>query len=178
VPYTPVELRHVRLGKTLFRRGYKRGEVDALLEDVADSFEDVWRERAELADRIEELEKDLADLKGREQLLAATLVAAEKAAVDAKENAHKEAELILSEAHTEARSIMRAAQGERERLFAEVRRIEALLRAALGMVQEADRESAEQPPEGERENWPRREDTREFGRASLFVPPDQGAQAG
>jgi cell division initiation protein len=181
MPYTPVELRHVRLGKSLFR-GYKRDEVDTLLEEVADSFEEVWRERAELADKVEELESDLVDLKSREQLLATTLVSAEKAAADAKENAQKQAELIVAEAHTEGRSILRTAQNERERLFAEVRRIEALLRSALGMVQEADRANhaadEQQGEEGQRESWPRREDTREFGRTSLFVPPDQDAQAG
>jgi len=185
MPYTPVELRHVRLGKSLFR-GYKRDEVDTLLEEVADSFEEVWRERAELADKVEELEKEYADLKGREQLLATTLVSAQKAAADAKENAQKQAELIVAEAHTEARSITRSAQNERERLFAEVRRIEALLRSALGMVQEADRAASaaeaapsEQGEGGQRESWPRREDTREFGRASLFVSnDDQDAQAG
>ena len=184
MPYTPVELRHVRLGKSLVR-GYKRDEVDTLLEEVADSFEEVWRERAELADKLEEVQKEYADLKGREQLLATTLVSAQKAAADAKESAQKQAELIVAEAHTEARSITRSAQNERERLFAEVRRTEALLRSALGMVQEADHEAsaAEAPPSeqgegGQRESWPRREDTREFGRAGLFVPDDQGAQAG
>jgi cell division initiation protein len=184
MPYTPVELRHVRLGKSLFR-GYKRDEVETLLEEVADSFEEVWRERADLADKVEELQKEYSELKDREQLLATTLVSAEKAAADAKENAQKQAEVIVAEAHTEARSITRSAQGERERLFAEVRRIEALLRSALGIVQEADRsaDAAEASPagegeEGRRESWPRREDTREFGRASLFVPDDQDAQAG
>jgi ribosomal protein L4 len=77
---------------------------------------------------------------------------------------------------------VRTAQNERERLFAEVRRIEALLRSALGMVQEADRANhaadEREGEQGQRESWPRREDTREFGRASLFVPDDQGAQAG
>jgi DivIVA domain-containing protein len=181
MPYTPVELRHVRLGKSLFR-GYRRGEVDTLLEEVVDSFEEVWRERAELADTIEELERDLVDLRSREQLLATTLVSAQKAAADAKESAQKEAELIVAEAHTESRSIVRTAQNERERLFAEVRRIEALLRSALGTVQEADRANhaadERQEEEGRRETWPRREDTREFGRAGLFVPQDQDAQAG
>ena len=54
--YTPVELRHVRLDRALFG-GYKRAEADALLSDVADSFEDVWRERGELADKLEDVEK-------------------------------------------------------------------------------------------------------------------------
>src|SRR5579883_1531309 len=105
--YSPVELRHVRIGRSLF--GYARDEVDTLLEEVADSFEEVWSERGELADRLEDLEKLLADVKQREQLLASTLVAAEKAAVEAKEAAKRESELIVAEAHHEARSIMRAA---------------------------------------------------------------------
>ena len=54
---TPVEIRHVQLGRSL--RGYRRETVDRLLSEVADSFEDVWRERADLADRVEQLELDL-----------------------------------------------------------------------------------------------------------------------
>ena len=156
--YTPVELRHLKLARAL--RGYKRAETDRLLEDVADSFEEVWRERGELADRLEDLEGALAEVKQRESLLATTLVSAQKAAADAKEAAHREAELIVAEAHQEARSITRSAHAERARLFAEARRIETLLRAALDMVEEsgAARPSDERPPE----QWPKRQDTREF----------------
>jgi cell division initiation protein len=156
MPYTPVELRHVKLGRSLF--GCSRDETEKLLADVADSFEEVWRERGELADRVEDLEKRLEELRQREQLLASTLVSAEKAAAEAKDAAKREAELIVAEAHGEARSITRAAQAERERLFAEARRVEALLRAALGVVAEG----AEPLVDPQAEVWPRREDTREF----------------
>jgi cell division initiation protein len=165
--YTPVELRHVRLGRTLFG-GYKKDELERLMEDVADSFEEVWRERGELADKLEDLERLLTDVKQRESLLASTLVSAERAAVEAKEAAKREAELILAEAHQEARSVTRAAQTERERLFAEARRVETLLRAALGMVEESTQgeqsegSSAEAAPPTAREHWPKRQDTREF----------------
>ncbi len=169
--YTPVELRHVRVGRSLF--GYKRHDIDKLLEDVADSFEEVWSERGELADRLEELEKILADVKQREELLAATLVSAERAAADAREQAKREAELIVAEAHREARSVTRGAQGERDRLFAEVRRVETLLRAALGMVEETKNEL---PPSDEaEEHWPKREDTREFEAIRLEDVPAQPA---
>ena len=77
--YTPVELRHVRLDRALFG-GYKRADTDALLSDVADSFEDVWRERGELADRLEDVERHLDEVKQRETLLASTLIAAERTA--------------------------------------------------------------------------------------------------
>ena len=158
--YTPVDLRHVKLGRSW--RGYARLETDKLLEDVADSFEDVWRERGELTDKLHEVQKTLDEVKQREALLASTLVSAERAAVEAKEAARREADLIVAEAHGEARSVTRAAQAERERLFAEARRVETLLRSALGMVEE----SQAPKPEGDQpeavEYWPRREDTREF----------------
>ena len=48
---TPVEIRHIKLGRSLF--GYSRGVIDELLEDIVESFEQVWRERADLADKIE-----------------------------------------------------------------------------------------------------------------------------
>ncbi len=140
MPYSPVELRHVRLGRSLF--GYKRGPTERLLDEVAASFEDVWSERGELADQVEDLSKALAEIREREHLLASTLVAAEKAAAESRSAAKREAEVIVAEAHQEARSITRAAQAERERLFAEARRIEALLRAALGLVEESNKPPA------------------------------------
>ena len=130
MPYTPVELRHVKMERTLVR-GYKRDEVDRLIEDVTESFEEVWRDRGELADRVEELESQLTDFKQREHLLASTLVSAEKAAAEAKDHAKREAELIVAEAHGEARSITRAAQNERERLFAKEDRSLAVMFGAI-----------------------------------------------
>jgi cell division initiation protein len=134
VSYTPVELKHVRVGRRLL--GYHRASVEQILNEVAESFETVWRDRGELADKVELLEQQLEELKRREQVLTDTLVAAERAAAEMKERAKHEAELIVAEAHGEARSILRSGQGERERLSAEVRRIEALLRSALGLVVE------------------------------------------
>jgi cell division initiation protein len=170
--YTPVELRHIKVGRSLF--GYKRHDIDKLLEDIADSFEEVWSERGELADKVEDLGKVLADVKERESLLAATLVSAERAAADARDQAKKEAELIVAEAHIEARSVTRGAQGERDRLFGEVRRVETLLRAALGMVEETRQELPAAAEAGEdEEEWPKREDTREFQAA---IHPDVAPQ--
>jgi cell division septum initiation protein DivIVA len=165
--YTPVELRHVNVGRSLF--GYNRSDTDRLLEDVADSFEEVWCERGELADKLEDIEKQLADFKEREALLANTLVSAEKAAAEARELARKEAELALSEAHQEARAITRVALAERERLFAEARRLETLLRSALGIVEESGK--VVEPPADDLEHWPKREDTREFEAVVLPAGP-------
>ncbi len=142
---TPVEIRHVQLGRSL--RGYKRELVDRLLQDVADSFEDVWRERADLADKVEQLELDLVRHKELEGLLRTTLVSAESASQQLREHARKEAETIVGEAHAEARAISRRASSEKERLETELRRIKSLLRSALDSLDEASTDERE--PVGE-----------------------------
>jgi cell division initiation protein len=132
---TPVEIRHVQLGTSL--RGYKRDGVDRLLADVVESFEEVWRERGDLADRVEALEGELVRHKELEGLLRQTLVSAERAANEQREQATRQAELILSEAHAEARAVTRRASSERERLESELRRVKTILRSALEVVDEA-----------------------------------------
>ena len=132
---SPVEIRHVKPPKTLLS-GYKRAAVDALLDEITVSFEDVWRERADLADKVDQLEDDLVRYRELEALLRTTLVSAEKAAVTLKEQARKEAELIVEEARAEARSITRQARADHDRLLGEVLRMQSLLRAALAVVDE------------------------------------------
>ncbi|HEY6835722.1 MAG TPA: DivIVA domain-containing protein [Gaiellaceae bacterium] len=133
---TPVELHHIELKRTRLG-GYRRGPVDQLLEEIAESFEETWRERAEFADRIEQLQTELARHVELETLLRTTLVSAERSAHEQRAQAKKDADLVLEEAHAEAREVTRAAMAERERLLADARKIRALLEAALDAVQDA-----------------------------------------
>jgi cell division initiation protein len=139
---TPVEIRHLKPAKTLFR-GYKCQSIDDLLAEIALSFEDVWRERADLADNVEQLESALVNYRELEALLRTTLVSAERAAATVKEQAGKEAQLILEEARAEARDITRRARADHDRLLGEVRRMRSLLRAALATVEEEAPKSTE-----------------------------------
>ena len=136
MPLTPVEVRHVRFSRRPL--GYRRVSVDEALLEVADSFEDVWRSRADLADRVEALEGELVRHKELEALLRTTLVSAERAAAELKEQAKREAGRVVEEAHAEARAVLRDAEAERERLERESRRIRSLLRSALDTVEVAD----------------------------------------
>ena len=126
---TPVEIRHIKLGRSLL--GYDREVVDDLLEDVVESFETVWRERADLADKIERVEEDLVRYRELETLLRTTLVSAERASQDLKEQATRETRLLLDEAHAEARRIRHQALADVERMRAESMKIRSLLRSAL-----------------------------------------------
>ena len=149
MPLTPVEIRHIDLRRAWFR-GYRRPAVDALLTEIADSFEGVWRERADLSDRLEELESEATKHRELEALLRSTLVSAERAAQDMKEQARRESDLIVQEAHAESRRVVREASAEKRRLEDDVVRIRAQLRAAFESLGEwpGDEESAKES-EGE-----------------------------
>jgi cell division initiation protein len=127
---TPVEIRHLTPPRTTFR-GYKAAATDKLLEEIAASFEDVWRERADLADKVEQLESDLIRFRELETLLRTTLVSAEQASAQIRDQARREAELIVSGAHTEAREVHRLALVENERLAHDSRRLRVQLQEAL-----------------------------------------------
>jgi cell division initiation protein len=142
---TPVEIRHLTPPRTTFR-GYKVADTDTLFEEIAASFEDVWRERADLADKVEQLETDLVRFRELESLLRTTLVSAEQASAQKRDQARREAELILGEAHAEAREIQRRAIAENERLEQESRRLRLQLQEALSAFGEAEPAEQEEEP--------------------------------
>jgi cell division initiation protein len=121
---TPVEIRHVKLGRRPF--GYDRESADRLLEEIAASFEDVWRERADLRDELERVESELARQREIEEALRNTLLSAERMADELRARAHREAEVIVAEARAKARDISGSAESERDRVHAEIRRLRAL----------------------------------------------------
>jgi cell division initiation protein len=136
---TPVEIRHITLSRSLF--GYSRNVVDKLLEDIVESFEQVWRERADLADKIERVEEDLVRYRELETLLRTTLVSAERASQELREQARRETRVVLDEAHAEARRIRREAVADLEHMRTEARRIRSLLGAALATLDEDNGEA-------------------------------------
>jgi cell division initiation protein len=154
---TPVEIRHLQ--PPMGFAGYKRAHTDRLFDEIAASFEDVWRERADLADKIEQLEADLVRYKELESLLRTTLISAERASADLKEQARREAEVMLTEARAEARKLQREALVENERLLLESRKLKLAMRMALESLEDGapdaddDVEGAEVADDGQN-TWP------------------------
>jgi cell division septum initiation protein DivIVA len=134
--YAPVEIAHIKLPNGLF--GYKKAAVDEALEEIRLSFEDVWRERADLHDKVESLEADIVRYKELETLLRTTLISAERASQQLVDQARREAEVTLEEAHAEARRVKRVALEERERLLTDSTRIRLALSAALQTMTHAE----------------------------------------
>jgi cell division initiation protein len=175
---TPVEIRHLTPPRARFG-GYRTEPTEKLLEEITASFEDVWRERADLADKVEQLETDLVRFRELESLLRTTLVSAEQASAQMRNQARRETELILSEAHAEAREIQRRAIAENERLAHETRRLRAQLVDALSALEEpvpaGAMEKTEQPPAATEQDEDTAEERSWYGYASGGAVPDADA---
>ena len=137
---SPVEIRHITFSRRPF--GFKRSAVERALGEVAQSFEAVWRDRADLADKVEHLEGDLARYRDLESLLHTSLVSAQSTAGELKEQAQREADTILVEAHAEARRIVFEAHERQTRAVADTRRLKVQLESALAALDEPDGKDA------------------------------------
>lgn len=174
--YAPVEIAHIKLPKGFF--GYKKHAVDEALDEIRLSFEDVWRERADLHDKVEQLEADIVRYKELETLLRTTLISAERASQQLVDQARREAEVTLEEAHAEARQVKRVALEERERLITDSTKIRIALASALQQLTHAEAEAPQLAQQGDR---PATQSPGEAARPAMPVPtprqPGQSAAA-
>ncbi|MBN2185096.1 MAG: DivIVA domain-containing protein [Candidatus Krumholzibacteriota bacterium] len=97
---TPLDIRKQEFRKTM--RGLDADEVYAFLTTVADEYEAVLSDNKKLREMIVNLEDRLREFKDIEKNLRNTLLTAERITAEAKENARKEAALILREAQIDA----------------------------------------------------------------------------
>jgi DivIVA domain-containing protein len=121
---TPPEIQYQPL-KTRGRGGYDREDVDKLLERVAASYEQVWRERDELRARVSELEEKGGSSRDSEHVLNEILVSAQRAADQVLADARQEAERLATDAQQQAKT---AAEHELGDLRAEIERLRSLER--------------------------------------------------
>lgn len=98
---TPLDIENKRFSKTL--KGYNVDEVDDFLDQLTIDYERLYKENAELRDKVDDGAKELERYKGLENTLNSTLVMATSAADDIKANAQARAEQIIRDAQSEAR---------------------------------------------------------------------------
>jgi len=113
-----VDILHHKFGKSIF--GYKKEEVDFLLQELADQIGKLTEENAVLKSKIDELEKSVSDYKGREKVLQNTLITTQKMVEDVKANAHKQAKNIIEEAQNKAEEILNKAHKRLSQIHADI----------------------------------------------------------
>ncbi len=115
---TPLDIRKQEFRKTM--RGLDSDEVYAFLGTVADEYEAVLSDNKRLREHIVQLEERLKEFKSMETNLRNTLMTAEKITVEAKENARKEADLIVRGAEVEASQSSEAIRAHTQQLRREI----------------------------------------------------------
>ena len=105
---TPLDLRQQRFQTVM--RGYDRGEVQAFLLEVADDYENALRESDRMRQEVAKLDAVLSEHRGQERNLRNTLLSAQKMADEIKEQADKQAAIILKEAEGRADLLLQKGQ--------------------------------------------------------------------
>jgi cell division initiation protein len=109
---TPLDIRHKEFKRGM--RGYSDVEVDEFLDQTADEYERLFKENIDLQDRLESLEEKIAGYRRIEETLQKTLVNAQASAEEQKQNANKQAQLVLQDAELKARQLVNEAYSERQ----------------------------------------------------------------
>jgi len=91
-------------------------EVDEFLDDIADEFERLFNENIDYKDKVETFEEKIEQYRNIEDTLKKTLVSAQQQAEELKQNAKKEADLILRDAELKSRSIINDSYAERQKI--------------------------------------------------------------
>ncbi len=91
-------------------RGFDVEEVYAFLEVIREEMEDLLRENASLKEQIHRAEQQLQEYRDMENTLRETLMTAQQMVEDYKNNARKEADLIIREAELKADAMIKEAQ--------------------------------------------------------------------
>jgi cell division initiation protein len=100
VKVTPVDIKNQKFARTF--RGYDPSEVDAFMEVVCSSLEELIKENSQLKEKLSSLESTLVGYQDLEGNLKQALVTAQKTAEEIRENAQKEAQLLMRETQIKA----------------------------------------------------------------------------
>ena len=150
--WTPVDVRRKELKRSM--RGYDIEQVELFREQVADELERVTRINQDLEAKAKHLHEQLRTFRERDKALNDALVSAQQLRSEIREQAEREAQLILREARAEGERLVDAARSEIDRLQREVESLERARRAYLTHLRtiverqlaEIEAASAEPPP--------------------------------
>lgn len=123
MPLTPIEIKNKTFSRAF--NGYNRSQVKAFLSVIAKEIEDLRNEKATLLQKIDELTIKIENFEKNEKLLKDTLLTAQKATADIKDNARKEAELIVSKAKMDAENIIKEANERLKKIQDKVNELES-----------------------------------------------------
>ena len=115
---TPLDIQQQQF-KTRFR-GFDIREVDAFLEQMAETFETLQKTNQTLSDEVRRLELEIHGYRKREETFKRALLNSQTVLDQMKDNARKSAELIIAEAEVKAEKILNKAHNRLAQLHEDI----------------------------------------------------------
>jgi len=129
---TALDARRFDFGNAL--RGYDRARVDQFREQVAEELERLSRANQELDQKARNFHEQLKSFRDRDKAINEALVSAQQLRGDIKEQAEREAQLILREAQAEADKLLHGVRDELRRAEEEVQALWRTRRSYLAQL--------------------------------------------
>jgi DivIVA domain-containing protein len=129
---TPLDARRYDFGSAL--RGYDKTRVDQFREQVADELERLAKLNQDLEGKAKGFHEQLRAFRERDKALNEALVSAQQLRAETREQAEREAQLILREARAEAERLLAESRAQIVRLQASVDSLERTRRAHIAQL--------------------------------------------
>jgi cell division initiation protein len=150
---TPLDIQQQQF-KTRFR-GFDIREVDAFLEQMAETVENLQKENQNLGDEVRRLELEIQGYRKREETFKRALLNSQKVLDQMKDNARRSAELIIAEAEVKAEKILNKAHNRLAQLhedITELKRQRTQIEVQISSIIEAHSRLLEIGKEGMKES--------------------------
>ena len=118
---TPIDIQQKRFHVVF--RGYEQTEVEVFLDLVRDELETIYREATELREFRQSYDERLRELTDREETVKNTMLMTQKLMEDQKDNARREAAVIIKDAEVRSLQFMINAQDEKAKLEVEIQEL-------------------------------------------------------
>jgi DivIVA domain-containing protein len=140
---TPLDIRRYDFGAKSFR-GYDEKKVEDFRNQVAEELERLTRVNQELDSKARGFHEQLRAFRERDKALNEALVSAQQLRSEIREQAEREAQLILREARAEGERQLDSIRNDTRQLEADMVGLEKSRRAVIGQLRQiAERQLAE-----------------------------------
>lgn len=145
---TPIDIVHKSFSKKMF--GLDADEVSDFMTQVASQMEALIQERNSLKEHMREKDLALLEYKERDQVLKNTIATASQMTERLRQDADREAKLIIADANQKAEMIMRDSRDSLKKMYQEITELKrarmqfeanlkALVQAHLGLLEQGEK---------------------------------------
>ncbi len=115
---TPADIRNANFKKKV--KGFDPEEVRIFLTMVSEEMENILKENARLLSENQELRAQLSDVQEKERMLKEIMLSTQKFVESLKDNARREARIIVKDAELRAEEILGSAQRQLKKINDEI----------------------------------------------------------